>query len=78
LVRRAPIPFNRLVIILRHALAILVTDTKIALRLRVALFGGVVHRFKCLPCAAIGHYSKDNSVETAFRIYHKSNAREFK
>ena len=53
LFRRAPEPFHRLLIILRHALAVLIADAQIALRLRVAFFGGLAHRFKRVPCAAV-------------------------
>ena len=53
LFRRLPEPFHRLVIILRDALAVLKRDTEIALRLRVALIGGLPHFLKRLPCAAV-------------------------
>jgi len=43
-----PEPFNRLVMILRYALPILVTDTQITLSLRVAFFSGLPHLLKRL------------------------------
>ena len=49
-------PFHRLLVILRHALAVLVGDAEIALRLRIAFLGGFAHLVEGRPrFTVVGH-----------------------